>query len=604
MLDSSVSPRDLALMLGTSLQKISHLAYAQGMTSQYQHFQINKKNGGKRQISAPNKKTKQLQYRLKVLLEEIYTPHPAATAFIEKRGILYNASKHTKKAAVFNIDLNNFYGEIHFGRVRGLLMAKPYLLRKDTAQLIAHLCCLNQTIPQGAPTSPVISNMICLSMDRQLSLLAKNYRAYYSRYADDITFSFRTFSKNQIVDSFTTEALPTAKLENIISRNGFSINTTKTRMQTFKERQLVTGLKVNEKVNVDRRYIRTTRAMIHALHGGARVVNAKYFKGNKNDPKDDLAPMVAGRLNFIGMIKGIDSSVYQGLASKFNSLELSIKVKSDPYKKSQKDFSIAFFKRENRARLERCVWVVTFDGIPGISFDGSLVQGTAFVIEGGRILTASHIFKKAGDPKYCFLHRISSPGKKYKARIVKENTTLDIAELSFSGKKNPEISHLELTKNEHINTGYEVAVVGFPQLLSGHKSVSIKRCHIVNTFTRSTFDYKEVDADIQGGNSGGPVVDGYMNVVGMATMGVAASFSQEASKASIESRSSSTVPTKPLAKRILKAIGKLFSKDKPEIVTRNEVTKIVRDEINSTKSDVTIEGTNAFVSSKHFSDFR
>ena len=126
-----------------------------------------------RVIKAPNEQLKGFQRRLKVHLEKLYEPHQAATGFIKERGIVSNAKEHIKKAAVFNIDLANFFDQINFGRVRGMLMAKPYCLQEDTATIIAHLCCCNKIVPQGAPTSPVISNMICKKLDRELSFLAK-----------------------------------------------------------------------------------------------------------------------------------------------------------------------------------------------------------------------------------------------------------------------------------------------------------------------------------------------------------------------------------------------------------------------------------------------
>jgi S1-C subfamily serine protease len=589
-------------MLGTSLPKINHLAYVKGIDKQYVLFEINKKSGGKRQIRAPSNQLKNLQRSLKKLLEDLYKPHPAASAFVESRGIVYNASKHVKKSAVFNIDLEDFYGKIHFGRVRGALMAKPYSLRKDTAQLIAHLCCVDKVLPQGAPTSPVLSNIICKPLDRELSYLARSNRAFYTRYADDITFSFRTRNDNEIVAEKPSGYIPSEKLENIIVRHGFSINRGKTRFQTCKERQTVTGLKVNEKLNVDRRYIRATRAMIHALDNGVEVINEKYRKINKNDLKDNLAPMVAGRLNFIGMVKGIDSSVYQGLAGKFNGLELKIKVKTDPLTYNDKKFSGSFFRRESKLRLERCVWIVSFEGVGGLSLDEELVQGTAFALPGGRILTAAHIFKKAGDPTYCFLNRVSQPTKKYKAKLIRKNKVSDVAELQFVDDM-PGISYLKLTENEHVNIGYQVAVVGFPQLLPGHRSVSVKPCHIVNDFTKSTFEHREVDVNIHGGNSGGPVVDGYLNVVGMATMGVGVSYSQDDIKPDVDSKSIvDKVASIGFRRMVLNFWNKLHGRASHPL-TIDDVRREIHLEINKINANVAIEGTNAFVSSKHFSDF-
>ena len=173
MLTPLTTPHNLAHILGTTLQKLTYVLYALGVDRQYSTFEITKKNGGVRVIKAPNEQLKGFQRRLKVHLEKLYEPHQAATGFIKERGIVSNAKEHIKKAAVFNIDLANFFDQINFGRVRGMLMAKPYCLQEDTATIIAHLCCCNKIVPQGAPTSPVISNMICKKLDRELSFLAK-----------------------------------------------------------------------------------------------------------------------------------------------------------------------------------------------------------------------------------------------------------------------------------------------------------------------------------------------------------------------------------------------------------------------------------------------
>ncbi len=512
-------------MLGTTLKGLNYVAYVKDISLQYKKFTIAKKSGGTRIIRAPEDQLKNIQRRLNNILTVIYKPHSAASAFIEGRGIVYNAAKHVKKSAVFNIDLEGFYDQIHFGRVMGLLMAKPYLLQKETAQLIANLCCVDKKLPQGAPTSPVISNMICRTLDRQLSLFAKNNKAQYSRYADDITFSFRSLNQNKVVQIVDGEHLPSNKLTKYIEKNGFSINDKKTRYQTYEQRQTVTGLKVNKKVNVDRRYIRATKAMIFALSNGVDAVNSKYQKHNKEKSDTPLAAMVLGRINFISMVKGMDSSVYRGLAMKFNSLNLGLKARTKQVVGKKLGHNLPFFTPENRSRLESCTWVVTFEDVDGIGEDEECFQGTAFLINGQRLFTAQHIFKSAGFPKYCMLHQVKNPDKKYQAKLVRQNAVSDIAELRFVDENLSAFNHLNISKNQHVNAGYEVAIVGFPQYNESNHTVSIKPTRIVNSFiikdsNKVPYTYKEVDVDIHGGNSGGPVVDGFMDVVGVAVRGL------------------------------------------------------------------------------------
>lgn len=518
MINSKTTPADLAILLGTSHQKLTYLAYAKDISRFYTKFEINKKNGEKRIIQAPSQQLKNIQKRLKTHLEKIYKPHISASAFIKDRGIFYNAEKHIKKSAVINIDLTDFYGSINFGRVRGVLIAKPYELKKDTATIIAHICCLNGSLPQGAPTSPLMSNIVCRSLDRQLSKFAKTQRAFYTRYADDITFSFREIVANDLFEvTSENEIKPT--LVKLITNNGFTINQNKTRVQFSSERQTVTGLKVNQKVNVDRRFIRTTKAMIHSLSKDTEAANIKLQEIHE-DSSAKLENVVFGRINYIGMVKGRQSSTYRMLASKFNDLDFGMKAPLSP--KSIKDDlenKLKFKKFENYGLLESAVYVISFEGIDGISVDQELVQGTAFILKGNKIVTTTHTFHKAGNPNECFLYRINDPSTKLHAKLLKSCNISDIAYLEFTDPNLEKLSHLKIAKNLKLLSGYHVSLVGFPQLQVGHQNVSIIPTTIVNEFKKSGFKHLEVSTEIAGGNSGGPVVNAYMEVVGMVTMG-------------------------------------------------------------------------------------
>ena len=403
MIESLETPQKLAYRLGTSYSKLTHTIYGIGVANLYETFTISKKSGGTRTIRAPKQRLKQIQQRLKNVLSEIYRPHDAASAFVEGRGILYNASCHTKKAVVFNIDLKEFYNSINFGRVFGLLKSKPYSLNEDVARLIAHICCVDKVLPQSAPTSPIISNMISRSLDRDLSYLARQNQAYYTRYADDITFSFsKRPTKNQVYRFNNNVVQASEKLDQIVIDNGFILNNEKTRIDFSDERQVVTGLKVNKKVNVDRRYIRTTRAMVHALSFDVKKANEKFQESFGDDTGKKLENCVAGRINFIGMIKGLESSTYQSLASKFNNLELEIEVPVAPssMKPSLED-ALHFYPYRKQYRLEHSIWVVEFDGVEGLTLDQQLVQGTAFAVEGKTLYSCLHVFDKASSINCC-----------------------------------------------------------------------------------------------------------------------------------------------------------------------------------------------------------
>ncbi len=515
------TPSDLAFLLGTELPKLNYMLYVIGVDSQYTDFTIDKKNGDKRVISKPSRRLSILQSRMKPLLENLYRPSAAASAFIKGRGIVHNAKKHVKKNVVFNVDLKDFFGSINFGRVYGLLKAKPYSLNSDVARIIAHLCCYNKVLPQGAPTSPVISNMICRKLDRDLSFLAKNNFCYYTRYADDITFSSHKVENNSIY-SISSRQASEELIETVVS-NGFIINSSKTRLQLFDERQVVTGLKVNRKINVDRRYVRKTRALIHELNLDVATANQK-FKEISGDEAACLESVVHGRISYIGMVKGLESSVYQGLATKFNNIDTDIKVSLAPKDKNESlENQLHFYGYKNRARIESSVFVMTFEGVEGLDEDCQLVQGTAFLFEKGRIITASHTFSKAGDPSFCYLFKVRDPSVKYKAKLVWRCKGADIAELVFVDDKPSKLRGFDLSPTLEPHHGYMLSVVGFPEYTLSNSNVSIICCNVINTSIISTFFHADIDKNILAGNSGGPVLNSYMQLVGIAVRGATVS---------------------------------------------------------------------------------
>lgn len=237
---------------------------------------INKKNGGTRVLNIPESYTKSAQSKLNDTLQRVYKPPKPVHAFLnsayhEKRSIVTNASAHTDKAIVINVDIDSFFDSINFGRVRGLFIAKPYFVDEKIATKLAQLCTYMNMLPQGAPSSPIISNMICMKLDHQLVQLAKEYNAIYTRYADDITFSSGDLELN------STKLLK--QIKRITNKNGFKLNAKKTRIQKYTHKQVVTGLKVNKFVNIDRKYIRELRSMLHAWHiNGLESASSNHFK--------------------------------------------------------------------------------------------------------------------------------------------------------------------------------------------------------------------------------------------------------------------------------------------------------------------------------------
>lgn len=260
---------DLADLLDIPLQQFTYLLYRRKPENCYTTFEIPKKSGDMRRISAPThelssvqtKLAEELSKRQKEIWEERNIHANISHAFEKGKGIITNARVHRNKRFVLNLDLENFFGSIHFGRVRGFFINnRDFKVPVEVATIIAQLCCFNGCLPQGAPSSPIITNLICQIFDFHVLHLAKKYKLDYTRYADDLTFSTNDKKFLEIKDSFLKD------LESEIKSNGFAINKRKTRLSYRSSKQVVTGLIVNKKLNVDRQYCRETNSMAFSLY--------------------------------------------------------------------------------------------------------------------------------------------------------------------------------------------------------------------------------------------------------------------------------------------------------------------------------------------------
>lgn len=326
-LKSAETLKDLALLLGYQPKNLSYIAYQIDDAYKYTSFSIPKKNGGERTIQAPIEKLKTLQSRLSDLLYDCIAESTSnksikrqiSHGFQRDFSIITNAQKHINQRYVFNIDVQDFFPTINFGRVRGYFIKnKTFELNPKVATVIAQIACFKNELPQGSPCSPVISNLIAQTLDFYLVQLAKKYNCTYSRYADDITFSSKSksfpkkiakeknFFKTKVLKFFLNKTYSHnwdagTELTAQIEKSGFTINPKKTRMQFRDSRQVTTGLIVNKKVNVKPEYYKTVRSQCHEL-----FKNGKYYQKTEeiNDAGDFITEagtlsQLEGKLNFI-----------------------------------------------------------------------------------------------------------------------------------------------------------------------------------------------------------------------------------------------------------------------------------------------------------------
>ena len=287
---------DFAKFIGVKLQTLTYLLYIKKIDNCYNTLEIPKKNGDTRTICVPNKNLKKVQKKLYNKLSTYYDEIKTQNNFTSKishgfeknRSIVTNAEVHKNKRYVVNLDLLDFFPSINFGRVRSYFIKNNYFeINDDIATILAQLTCYKGTLPQGAPTSPLIANMICNIMDIRILKIAKKYRLDYTRYADDLTFSTNNKYFLNDYDKFLED------IKNIIHRSGFELNSKKTRLLFSNSRQEVTGLVVNKKISVPKEYYKNTRAMAHSLYKNG------YFL---IDDEVGTIEQLEGRFSFINQI--------------------------------------------------------------------------------------------------------------------------------------------------------------------------------------------------------------------------------------------------------------------------------------------------------------
>ncbi|MGE0077645.1 MAG: reverse transcriptase family protein [Bacteroidales bacterium] len=309
------TPYELCKLLDATFSEVENVIN----NPAYIHFHRPKKKGGYREIYAPSNELKRIQKRLNYYLQAYYlcikpkevhgfviNPHYLGTHC----NIAANAKIHVGRESVLNIDLKDFFPSIRAKQVKELLLSDIFNFDEQITNAITLLTTLNGRLPIGAPTSPVISNFICRVLDEDLIEFSKDHGFAYTRYADDLTFSSsRKISHDELLD-----------IINIITKNNFSINQKKLRIQSKNRKQTVTGLTVNDRVNVDRILLKKVRAMIHDLSlNGLDEAVKKHYKSHilTDEMRVTFLNRLRGYVNFIGQIRGKDDTLYLIFKNKF-----------------------------------------------------------------------------------------------------------------------------------------------------------------------------------------------------------------------------------------------------------------------------------------------
>jgi len=236
-----------------------------------------------RVLHEPCYKLKRIQeYILRMILEPALDMlRPSCHGCVPGRSTISNARPHVGARLKIHMDLKDFFPSISVRRVYGLFHG-AFRYEARLSWLLANLCCFKDCLPQGAPTSPMIANFVATPMDWNLERLLSSMGGYYTRYVDDLTFSFRRWmppaARNRLIGTVTE----------IAKRCGFTVNHEKTGVSTRKRRMSVTGIVVNDKVSVPREFRANLRAAIHHREAGDLI---------KDSPS-----VIEGRLAYINMV--------------------------------------------------------------------------------------------------------------------------------------------------------------------------------------------------------------------------------------------------------------------------------------------------------------
>jgi hypothetical protein len=385
-------------------------------------------------------------------------------------------------------------------------MHSPFNFNEDVATALAQLCCYEGSLPQGAPTSPVISNMLCVRLDKDLRALARDTHCYYTRYADDITFSTDRSSVSQDIASLSLtsdnklDVNLGRKVVDVIKANGFNINIQKIHAAKGSMHKQVTGVVVNEKLNVSRQYIRKIRSMLHAWQrygldqARAEHLQKYYSKNRLYSGAADYKAIVKGKIDYLGQVRGKNDYIYCKLYNWFNEIDQNGRP---------------ILPESFEQRVTNSVFVVKC---------GSK-QGSGFLLRGVGLVTCNHVVDASPDIEvYKFNCRLAEGH--LKASIKKQDVTKDLAILEVEFPKSYSYTSFDISKS-YIGINTALTCIGF----SDHKPGE--------SFQKNSGEIQSIRYDKRGnqfytysnglysGQSGGPALDRENNVAGVITTGSA-----------------------------------------------------------------------------------
>jgi RNA-directed DNA polymerase len=435
-----------------------------------------KRGGGEREINAPRGPLLKLQQQLRPMLDELYRPRGGVNGFVKSRSVLTNARPHLKSRWILNIDLKDFFHSIHFGRIQGRLEANPYNLTKAVAHAVANAACFSGRLPQGGAMSPVLSNMVADRLDSELTRLCRTYRCRYTRYADDITISTnaKRFPRSLAYfdDSDDKRSLVIGHaLGAVIQANDFELNARKSRLNSKSDRQEITGIVVNEKMNVRRTFVRQIRAMLHAWEkfglDAAQVEHLKRWRSPIGrvplHESNNFEHILRGKLEFLRSVQGENKTVCRKLLVRFNGLP-------DRHTPPFRLLPTSAIELLNESTY--CLEVTNLVDTHSSALPSEMHTGTAFFLHDVGLVTCAHCVGEQME-----IYHPDRRDVKYRVRCRVKDDLADVAILDLVDPLLVQPRGMLRASDEPVRLGDEVRAAGFPEKFP-EGALSIARAYV------------------------------------------------------------------------------------------------------------------------------
>lgn len=515
-LKSIYTKEDLADLLEITYKSLCYFAYSR--KAFYTDFSVPKRKGGNRVISVPCPCLKSIQHKILHILELMYNPKKQVYGFVKNKDHKANAQAHVARNELLSIDLEDFFKQLHFARVKGLLEAAPYYWGSEASHALANLVCCNGVLPQGAPTSPILSNMICASFDYAMYKYASKHKLTYTRYADDITLSSSrsTIAKSIIRYAAGNIEIVDEDLLRLFSKHNFVINKNKTKYTRPYHKQMVTGVVVNEFPNVSRHYIKNIRSILHHCKYDGIYETAKEYIRNehitryynhvdnpvlKEEIESWFKKVIIGKVNYIRYVKNNHVGTFYQLAVSVNEV-FRDKIYDLSGFYATKDIANNVFVIEN---------------------EDASVQGSAFYVPSLGVFTSYHVVNSIDTKMYLYTedgYRTKEPILELVFDSQRDKASKDIDYIlygvSITGER---IKKIESGDSDRLDIGDRIVMIGYPVHTTG--SYTLINTEIVKKqkhLGEMSYDVKDI---IQHGFSGGVVLNENNEVVGIVKSGVA-----------------------------------------------------------------------------------